>query len=225
MSYRLTGILRVSERESSNPELHFSDGGAGLASLAAVCSFEHLSHGGTTLAFHPGCYFKARMPLFLMLTKFVRAALGWGYGRLRGRPSHPELCFNGLSHHQLIISLQVAMRESFVSQHMFLYHSSHICLSLFLLLSLIFLTSSITLSLSFALHLVLSYPPPPPPSSKPHCLGPLVLAKLLPHEDSLIVVIRWQKEPRFQCAENMCHCFSGQTERQAAPGGDGNHGN
>lgn len=73
-SYRVTEILRV--RESSNPELHFSDGGAGLASLAAVCSFEHLSHGGTTLAFHPGCYFKARMPLFLMLTKFVRAALG-----------------------------------------------------------------------------------------------------------------------------------------------------
>lgn len=130
MSYRVTEILRVRERESSNPELHFSDGGAGLASLAAVCSFEHLSHGGTTVAFLPGCYFKARMPLFLMLTKFVRAALGWGYGRLRGRPSHPELCFNGLSHHQLIVSLQVAVRESSMSQHMFLYHSLHICLCL-----------------------------------------------------------------------------------------------
>lgn len=119
------------ERARRNPELLFSDEGAGLASLAAVCSFEHLSHGGTTLAFHPGCYFKASMPLFLMLTKFVRAALVWGYGRLRGRLSHPELCFNGPSHHWLIVSLQVAMRESSVSQHVFLYHSSHFCRSLF----------------------------------------------------------------------------------------------
>lgn len=62
------------------------------------------------------------MPLFLMLTKFVRAALGWGYGRLRGRPSQPELCFNDLSYHRLIISLQVAMGESSMSRHMFVYH-------------------------------------------------------------------------------------------------------
>lgn len=75
-SYRVAKILRVGERESSDPELHFSDGRAGLASLAAVCSFEHLPHGGTTLEFHRGFYFKARMPLFLMLTKFVRVALG-----------------------------------------------------------------------------------------------------------------------------------------------------
>lgn len=161
------------------------------------------------------------MPLFLMLTKFVRAALGWGYGRLKGRLSHPELCFNGLTHRQLIVSLQVAMWESSMSLHMFPYQSSHICRLLFLLLFLIFLTCFITLLHNFAVH-------PSPPlsqSSKHHCLGPLVLAKLLPHEDSLIVVIRWQWEPRFQRAGNMCHCFSGQTEMQAAPGGDGNHGN
>lgn len=135
-----------------------------------------------------------------MLTKFVRAALGWGYGRLRGRPSHPELCFNGLSHHRLIVSLQVAMRESSMSQHMFLYHSLHICLSPFSLslshLSHLFCNSFPSVLLCISLYL-----PPPPPfslSSKPHCLGPLVLAKLLPHEDSLIVVIRWQREPWFE---------------------------
>ena len=44
-------------------------------------------------------------PLFLMLTKFVRAALSWGYRGLKGRPSHPELCFNDLFHCWLIISL------------------------------------------------------------------------------------------------------------------------
>jgi len=49
-----------------------------------------------------------------------------------------------------------------------------------------------------------------------------VFAKLLQHEDSLIVVIQWQREPWFECAENICHCFSGQTKRQAAPGGDEN---
>lgn len=136
MSCRVTDILRVGEgeRESSNPELRFSDGGAGLASLAAVCSFEHLSHGGTTLALHPGSYFKVRMPLFLMLTKFVRTALGWGYGRLRGRPSHQELCFNGLSHHRLIISLQVAMRESSMSQHVSLSLFAHLSLPFFSLI-------------------------------------------------------------------------------------------
>ena len=155
--------VRERERESSNPELRYSDGGAGLASLAAVCSFEHLSHGGTTLAFHPGCYFKARMPPFLMLTKFVRAALGWGYGRLRGRPSHPELCFNGLSHHRLIISLQVAMRESSMSQHMFLYHSSHICLSP----SLSFSHLSDLLYNSFRSVLLRIFSPPPSVSQTP----------------------------------------------------------
>lgn len=64
-----------------------------------------------------------------------------------------------------------------------------------------------------------SFNQPPLLSSKTHCLGPLALAKLLPHEDFLIAVIQWQREPGFECAENMCHCFSGQTERQSAPGG------
>lgn len=143
--------MRVRNEETSNPELHFSDGGAGLVSLAAVCCFEHLSHGGTTLAFHPGSCFKARMPLFLMLTKCVRAALGWGYRRLRGRPSHPELCFNGLSHHWLIASLQVAKREFSTSLYMFLYHSTHVCLSLSHLLHYNSFSLSLCVSFSFPL--------------------------------------------------------------------------
>lgn len=40
------------------------------------------------------------------------------------------------------------------------------------------------------------------------------------------MLIRWQHwEPSPQCSENMCHCFSGQIERKAAPGEDGNHQN
>ena len=199
-----------SKRRSRNPELHFSDGGAGLASLVVVCSFRRLSHGGTTVAFHPGCDFKVRMPLFLMLNRFVRVALGWGYGRLRGRPFYTELCFNGLSYHWLIVFLQVA-----------LCHSTCFAMTLCTSVSPLF---SYPLS-SFSLVLHMAHPPTPPLSSKPLCLGPLVLAKLLPHDDSLIVVIQWQREPWFESAENMCHCFSGQTERQLAPGGDDNHEN
>lgn len=76
------------------------------------------------------------------------------------------------------------------------------------------------------MYLYIRVPSPTPLSlSKPLCLCPLVLAKLLPHDDSLIVVIQWQRDPQFESAENMCHCFSGQTERQAAPGGDDNHEN
>lgn len=40
------------------------------------------------------------------------------------------------------------------------------------------------------------------------------------------MLIRWQHwEPSPRCSENICHCFSGQIERQAAPGEDGNHQN
>ena len=55
---------------------------------------------------------------------------------------------------------------------------------------------SLSLSLSLTFSLFLS----PHLSLLPHrltqhpCRGPLVLSKLLPHEDSLIVVIRWQSK-------------------------------
>lgn len=165
-----------------------------------VCSFKHLSHGATTVAFQPGCYFKVRMPLFLMLNRFVRAALGWGYGRLRGRPSHPELCFNGLSHHGLIVSLQVAPCHSTC-------FAMTLCTSVSSLLScslssfshlLKSPTTSTTTSPSTVFQAVFQK------KKKPHCLGPLVLAKLLPHEDSLIVVIQWQGEPWFLKVQRTC---------------------
>lgn len=93
---------------------------------------------------------------FLMLTKFVRAAFGLGYGRLRGRPSYPELCFNGLSHHQIIVSLQVPLVESSVSQHV----SLSLGCSLFsLVLFLIILTCFATLSSQFC-YAVLQTPLP-----------------------------------------------------------------
>lgn len=123
------------------------------------------------MEFHPGCYFKARMPLFILLTKFVRAALGRGYGRLRGSPSHPQLCFNGLSHHRLMGSLQVAMRESCMSQHVFLYHSVHIWASFLLCLALqLFPRALLCISCSLSL------------SPEARCRSPLTLVKLLPHE-------------------------------------------
>lgn len=99
-----------------------------------------------------------------MLTKFVRAALGWGYGRLRGRPSQPELCFNDLSYHRLIISLQVAMGESSMSRHVCLSHLAHLSPP-FLSHSLSFphLTSFITLPSVLLLIPFLPTPPPPQP--------------------------------------------------------------
>lgn len=101
-----------------------------------------------------------------MLTKFVRAALGWGYGRLRGRPSQPELCFNDLS---------LPPTNHFLTSGNggILYVTAHVCLSHLAHLSPRFLSHSLSfphLTSFITLHSVLLFIPflPTPPPPQPH---------------------------------------------------------
>lgn len=127
MDYRDAELLKFRASDCTNSKLRLSSEETGLLSLAVVCHFE-LFLGGTTLVFHLGTNFKARISLFQIETKFIWASLDVEERRLRGSPAHSELCFNVLSYHLKIISMQVAM----LVHGIFLVHFLNIILSFYM---------------------------------------------------------------------------------------------